>query len=61
MEFGFGEAGLERIVALADPANGGSRKVMEKCGLKYEKDIFLFGFDCVYYARNRGDEHDSRN
>lgn len=53
VDFGFNQKGLERIIALAVPENIGSRRVMEHCGLKYEKEIQLFGLDCVYYALNR--------
>lgn len=55
VDFGFNKVGLERIIALAVPENIASRKVMEHCGLKYEKDVQLFGLDCVYYALNRAD------
>lgn len=51
--FGFNQVGLERIIALAVPENSASRKVMEHCGLQYEKEMQLFGMNCVYYARNR--------
>lgn len=53
VEYGFGRAGLERIIALAVPENIASRRVMEHCGLTYEKDVQLFGLDLVYYALNR--------
>ncbi len=53
VEFGFAKVGLERIIALAVPENIASRRVMEHCGLVYEKDVQLFGLDCVYYALNR--------
>jgi hypothetical protein len=29
--------------------------VMEKAGLRYEKDAVYFEMNCVYYAVNRGD------
>lgn len=56
VDFGFQVVGLKRIVALAVPENIASRRVMEHCGLKYEKDMQLFGLDCVYYTRNRAEE-----
>lgn len=40
---------MDHIIALAKPYNVASRKVMEKLGLKYKKDIKLFNMDCVYY------------
>lgn len=57
VDFGFQHVRLDRIIALAVPENFASRRVMEHCGLQYEKDIQLFGLDCVYYARNRAEEH----
>ena len=50
LKFGFEDHGLERIVAVAMPENTGSWKIMEKCGMKYEKDEQHYGFDCVLYA-----------
>ncbi len=61
VDFGFHRVGLERIIALAVPENIASRKVMEHCGLKYEKDVQLFGLDCVYYARNCADSQETAN
>lgn len=55
LRFGFERAGLGRIIALADPANTGSRRVMEKAGLRYEKNATYFGVECAYYALDRGD------
>ena len=46
---------FERIMAVTQPDNTGSRRVMENAGLKYEKDAFYFGVDCMYYAINRED------
>jgi RimJ/RimL family protein N-acetyltransferase len=53
LRFGFEQLGLERIVAVAMPENTASRRIMEKLGMKYEKNIFHYGFDCVYYAITR--------
>lgn len=50
LEFGFKEKGLERIVAIADKENKGSWRIMEKCGMRYEKTDKFYGFDCVLYA-----------
>ena len=33
--------GLKRIVAIVDPANQGSIRVLEKIGLRYEKMVRL--------------------
>ncbi len=61
VDFGFKQIGLERIIALAVPENIASRKVMAHCGLQYEKEIQLFGLDCVYYALNRADDKETAN
>lgn len=53
LEFGFGRAGLERIVAVAYPANEGSWRIMEKCGMKYEKTETFYGAECVFYALSK--------
>jgi [ribosomal protein S5]-alanine N-acetyltransferase len=50
LRYGFEKAGLERIVAVAFPANAGSRRIMEKCGMHYEKTEEHYGEDCVFYA-----------
>lgn len=36
LAFAFGRAGLHRVAATCDPANIGSRRVLEKTGLRYE-------------------------
>jgi RimJ/RimL family protein N-acetyltransferase len=50
---GFERAGLKRIVAIAQPANHASIHVMEKLGMKYEREMTHRGFDVVLYAVNR--------
>ncbi len=47
---GFERAGLQRIVAVAHPANLASRHVMEKLGMQYERDAQHKGIDVVLYA-----------
>ncbi|MFN0139726.1 MAG: GNAT family N-acetyltransferase [Pyrinomonadaceae bacterium] len=55
LEFGFREKDLERIVAVAHPDNTGSWRIMEKCGMKYEKNDLHYGMECVFYAISRED------
>jgi RimJ/RimL family protein N-acetyltransferase len=55
VRFGFEEARLARIMAVANPLNTGSRRVMEKAGLRYEKNALYFEMDCAYYALDRED------
>ena len=47
---GFERAGLERIVAVAHPGNRASRRVMEKLGMRYERDAVHKGIGVVLYA-----------
>lgn len=53
LRFGFEVATLERIVAIAKPENIASRRVMEKIGMKYEKDAYYYDNDVVYYSISR--------
>ncbi|MDQ3800441.1 MAG: GNAT family N-acetyltransferase [Acidobacteriota bacterium] len=50
LRYGFENIGAERIVALAHPDNVGSWRIMEKCGMRYEKNTTHFGMECVLYA-----------
>jgi ribosomal-protein-alanine N-acetyltransferase len=61
LEFGFGQAGLERIVAIALPENKGSWRIMEKCGMKYEKTETHYGAECVFYAISKDEFYDFIN
>ncbi|MDQ4144792.1 MAG: GNAT family N-acetyltransferase [Actinomycetota bacterium] len=38
------KSGLERVVAMVDPDNAASRRVAEKIGMEYEKDIMMDGY-----------------
>jgi ribosomal-protein-alanine N-acetyltransferase len=53
LRYGFEEAGLERIIALAFPENAASRRVMEKIGMAYEKMIHIWKLDLVQYQISR--------
>ncbi len=55
LKYGFETAGLERIVAVADPGNTGSWRIMEKCGMKYETTEDHYGSPCVFYAISKSD------
>ena len=50
LKYGFEVAHLNRIVAIAKPENIASRRVMEKIGMKYEKDAYYYDNDVVYYS-----------
>jgi ribosomal-protein-alanine N-acetyltransferase len=53
LTYGFAQAHLERIIALTRPEHTASRRVMEKLGMQYEKDLRIFHLDAVYYAVTR--------
>ncbi|MGB7069327.1 MAG: GNAT family N-acetyltransferase [Pyrinomonadaceae bacterium] len=55
LKYGFETAGLERIVACANPENTGSRRIMEKCGMRYEKIAEYYGMELVVYAISKED------
>ncbi len=47
---GFERVGLGRIVAIAQAANRASLRVMDKLGMRYERDMQYKGMDVVLYA-----------
>ncbi|HWT01443.1 MAG TPA: GNAT family N-acetyltransferase [Pyrinomonadaceae bacterium] len=47
--YGFNELKLERIVAVVNPENAASRRVLEKLGMKYAKNARHYGADLMYY------------
>jgi ribosomal-protein-alanine N-acetyltransferase len=51
--FGFDELQLERIVAVTLPDNRASRRVLEKCGLTFVGQAFVYGHPHVKYAITR--------
>jgi ribosomal-protein-alanine N-acetyltransferase len=53
LKYGFEGAKLERVVAVAKPENIASRRVMEKVGMKYEKDAYYYNNNVVYYSISR--------
>lgn len=46
----FERVGLTRVVAVAQPSNRASIRVMEKLGMKYERDAAPRGIPAVLYA-----------
>jgi len=50
---GLGVLGLESVVAFTLPGNTASRRVMEKCGLAYERDFVRAGLPHVLYRVTR--------
>jgi RimJ/RimL family protein N-acetyltransferase len=57
VHFGFEQANLDRLIALAVPENIASRRVMEHLGFAYEKDAQYFGLDLVQYTLHRHHFH----
>ncbi len=60
LKYGFEQVGLDRIVAIARPQNIASQRVMQKVGMKYEKNAHYYNSDVVYYALSRAD-YDARD
>jgi ribosomal-protein-alanine N-acetyltransferase len=54
LTFGFERAGLQRIVAIAMPANVASQRVMQKAGMLLEGPAHHYGCDCIKYSAMRG-------
>jgi RimJ/RimL family protein N-acetyltransferase len=53
VEVGFGPLGLLELVAFTLPDNLASRRVMEKAGFTYEREIVHAGLSHVLYRRRR--------
>lgn len=53
LKFGFEKVNLKRIVAVASPENTASWRIMEKCGMRYEKTEQHYGETCVLCAIER--------
>jgi ribosomal-protein-alanine N-acetyltransferase len=53
LRFGFQERGFDRIVAITKPQNAASIHVMDKLGLRFEKQTRYYDIDVVQYEINR--------
>ncbi len=53
VDVAFGPLELEQIVAFTPPDNVASRRVMEKAGFAYERDILHVGLPHVLYKLRR--------
>jgi ribosomal-protein-alanine N-acetyltransferase len=53
LRYGFEEKRFDSILALTRPRNVRSRRVMEKIGMRFEKDANYFGIDVVQYVIKR--------
>lgn len=50
LKYGFEELNLEKIVAVADPENRNSRRVMEKLGMSFDYIDNFYERDLVHYS-----------
>jgi RimJ/RimL family protein N-acetyltransferase len=50
LRYGFEVLGLERIIGLTQPENVASQRVLEKSGLKHEKNAYYYEHLVRYYA-----------
>jgi ribosomal-protein-alanine N-acetyltransferase len=55
IRYGFERANLQRIAAVALPANVGSLRVMEKAGMRREGPARFYDCDVILYSVARGD------
>lgn len=53
LRYGFEKKNFDSILALTRPLNVRSRRVMEKIGMRFEKDANYFGIDVVQYVIKR--------
>ncbi|MEG3990993.1 GNAT family N-acetyltransferase [Microcoleus sp. S28C3] len=53
LNYGFEILNLERIVAVALPENITSQRLIQKVGMKYEKNAHYYETDVVYYSISR--------
>jgi RimJ/RimL family protein N-acetyltransferase len=61
LRYGFETLGLDRIVAVVQPENVASCRVIEKIGLRYVKDARFYDTDVKYYAIIREEHQDLRS
>jgi RimJ/RimL family protein N-acetyltransferase len=55
--FAFSRPGIQRLIAMIDPANMASIRVAEKIGMHYEKDVIFEGYthpDHIYVVHSTG-------
>jgi [ribosomal protein S5]-alanine N-acetyltransferase len=53
MDYGFGELGLQRIVAVTHPENQASIRVLQKLGMTFERMDFHQGMEHFLYSKAR--------
>lgn len=55
LHYGFATLDLEKIVAVADPENANSRRVMEKLKMKFDGIGFYYRLNLVHYSITKND------
>jgi RimJ/RimL family protein N-acetyltransferase len=55
LRFGFEDRGFDRIVAIAKPENVASIHVMNKLGMRFEKNATYYDIDVIQYEIHRED------
>src|SRR4051812_13468836 len=55
LRYGFETLGFDSIAALTRPNNWRSRRVMERLGMRFERDACYHGYTCVCYRLARQD------
>lgn len=55
IRYGFEQLNSNKIMAIAAPTNLASQRVMQKIGLKYDKNVHYYGKDYVYYTISQQD------
>lgn len=53
VRYGFAQANLSRIFAVLFPENESSRRILNRLGFSYEKDVTHYGLPLAYYALSR--------
>ena len=53
ISYGFNVSALDKLIAMVLPENVASKRVIEKAGLRYEKQIHMFALDVFYYSLSR--------
>ncbi|HET7272854.1 MAG TPA: GNAT family N-acetyltransferase [Rubrobacter sp.] len=59
VRYGFDEAGLDRIVGIADRENAASRRVLEKIGMTFEEHVLYEGREEARYSIRKSSDRPS--
>ena len=60
IKFGFETIGLEKIIALAEPMNVASIRVMQKCGMHHVGQVEFLGTPAEKYLIERSDPNEEK-